>query len=150
MMIMTMKLTQVHFQTPGFAIVIDRRSGTWQEIQVHFSLASSPSLSSSPPPLSKSQQQQHGKRFSSGAFQFWVLSVNEVILWNLLKFHQNISTPPSSSLSTLCRPSSARSSPSSPPRSRRSSCSTNTLQVKTNWSPNSTYLYLDFYWIMST
>ena len=29
-------LLTFEFQTPGFAIVIDRRSGTWQEIQVRF------------------------------------------------------------------------------------------------------------------
>ena len=41
MLSMVMKMTiammlflTFDFQTPGFAIVIDRRSGTWQEIQV--------------------------------------------------------------------------------------------------------------------
>ena len=34
MTIAMMPFLTFDFQTPGFAIVIDRRSGTWQEIQV--------------------------------------------------------------------------------------------------------------------
>ena len=34
MTIVMMLFLTFDFQTPGFAIVIDRRSGTWQEIQV--------------------------------------------------------------------------------------------------------------------
>ena len=52
-------LLTFEFQTPGFAIVIDRRSGTWQEIQVcfpqnaffsHISTSTSASHNSAPAP----------------------------------------------------------------------------------------------------